>query len=243
MTDEIGSEYSDEVLEETPGKIARILAGMGAVPAIRQIMAVKGMMTDDDVAEGRDLLITCVTVPRAIAASDSTESQSQRAALAEIDEWDEPHFTQFRATLHRAYPSAEEYVFSGGLKASQGASSVAGVATFLGRVDALESGSDDARSGTAKDDKAAVKLLAQRGLTKEERKRLAKLVETALSGGGAPEGAPESPERRRALVAARQWYDEWAAVAHARIKKRAYLIRLGLASRKRKKKPEDPTTK
>ena len=123
------------------------------------------------------------------------------------------------------------------LKASTGAEAVNGVATFLARVDALDKGSDPARASTKKDDKKAVALLGTRGLTTKERARLSDLVEVAL---GPTPTLPEGPTpdedaaaaRRAALVSLKRWYDEWATTAHAVVKKRVYLIRLGLAARK-----------
>ncbi|WP_437783573.1 hypothetical protein [Sorangium sp. So ce1097] len=43
---------------------------------------------------------------------------------------------------------------------------------------------------------------------------------------------PEVARRREALVKLRGWFDEWATTARAVVKKRSYLIRLGLANRK-----------
>jgi hypothetical protein len=47
-------------------------------------------------------------------------------------------------------------------------------------------------------------------------------------------------DRREALAKLRAWFDEWAATARAVIKKRSYLIRLGLAARKSPERPEEP---
>ncbi|WP_237244732.1 MULTISPECIES: hypothetical protein [Sorangium] len=43
---------------------------------------------------------------------------------------------------------------------------------------------------------------------------------------------PDAARRREALVKLRAWFDEGSTTARAMIKKRSYLIRLGLASRK-----------
>jgi hypothetical protein len=45
-------------------------------------------------------------------------------------------------------------------------------------------------------------------------------------------------ERLAKLAQLKGWYDEWAATARAVVKKRGYLIRLGLAQRKVGKKGE-----
>jgi hypothetical protein len=225
--------YSDEVLESTPERATKLLGGIGAVATIRTLLAGAGM-ADADIIEGRDLLLACLAAPKGAVVVDTEAAQAQRAAVAELDEWDEPNFGRFYATLRRHSPAAAEYVFNS-LSASSGVAAVQGVATFLARLDALEHGTDPARHATKKDDKKAVDLLAKRGLDKNERARLRKLVDVAL-GPTEPlpkaPGAPTPEERRKALTALREWYEEWAAAAKAVVKKKGYRIRLGLASRK-----------
>lgn len=234
--------YTIEVLEEAPARVTKFLQGLGAVPMIRTLLAEAGM-TDEDIAEGRKLLLECLAEPRTAAADlDTDQARAQRAAVGELDQWDEQGFARYGATLRRHFPSAYDYVF-GTLKASSGAESVNGVAMFLARIDALESGSDPQRAAFKKDDAKAVALLARRGLTKAERQRLKKLVDLAL-GPTAPLDAlapPDNDARLRKLGNLRGWFDEWAETARAVVKKRAYLIRLGLASRKfaKKDEPED----
>ncbi len=226
--------YSPQILEATPDRATRLLSGIGAVATIRTLLSDAGM-TDQAIVEGRTLLFACLAAPRGLtAAQDTGDARAQRAAKAELDQWDEPAFGRFGATLKRHHPGAGMYVFND-LSPSTGDAAVHGVATFLTRIDALEGGTDPDRSGTKKDDKKAVELLATRGLDKAERARLQKLVEVAL---GPTETLPEQPatqtheERVQALTKLRDWYDEWAAAARAVVKKKSYRIRLGLANRK-----------
>ena len=203
-------------------------------------------MTDQAIIEGRELLFACLAAPRGLGAEqDTDDAKAQRAAKAEIDQWDEPSFGRFDATLKRHHPGAEAYVF-GDLTASTGDAAVQGVATFLTRIDALEAGTDPDRQGTKKDDKKAVELLATRGLDKAERARLRKLVNVALGPTATlpDQPADQTPEARvQALTKLRDWYDEWAATARAVVKKKSYRIRLGLASRKTAvRKPKDTGT-
>lgn len=237
--------YSSQVLEETPPRAAKLLNAIGAEPVIRTLMAQAGM-TDEDIAEGGKLLLACWAQPPSVASNhDTPEAKLQRAATAELDQWDEPHFGRFSATLRRHHPSAGAYVFHN-LTASTGAGAVAGVATFLNRVDVLEKGSDPARVEQKKDDKKAVELLASRGLDKKERARLGELVKVALQPTGSLPAAPEADAKREAareaaLTALKDWFEEWAASARAVVKKRGYLIRLGLANRKVAKKDKGTT--
>jgi hypothetical protein len=232
------SPYSPEVLEEAPGRATKLLHGIASVPVVRTQMYVAGMKPEH-LIEGRTLLLSCLATPESLQPEvDTDEARAVRAAEATLDEWDEPHFARFGATLRRHFPSAHAYVFRD-LAASTGSAAIRGVATFLARVQALAEGSDPARKGSVEQDAQAVALLAERGLTPAERARLQGLVELALGPtevlGVLPRA--ESPDARRAkLVALKDWYEEWASTARAVVKKRSHLIRLGLAVRKSPRK-------
>ena len=232
------TEFTAETLEETPARVAKFLLGIGAVATIRTQLAAAGMGADD-LLEGRKLLLACLAEPERMAAVvDSEDAQATRAAIAELDAWDEPNFARYGAALKRRFPSAHAYVFRE-LKASTGSDAVTGVATFLARIKALAEGTDPARAEQAKDDAKAVALLETRGLTKAERKRLEGLVKLALGPTEALEALPpdDTPDQRLAKLAElKGWYDEWAATARVVVKKRMNLIRLGLAQRKVGKK-------
>ncbi|WP_438024321.1 hypothetical protein [Sorangium sp. So ce233] len=237
-------EYSNEVLEATPERATKFLTGMGAVAAIRTLMADAGM-TDDDILEGRTLLLDVLAAPRKVgAAPDTDDARAQRAATTELDQWDEPNFARHGASLRRRFPDVHAYVFKD-LSPSTGTAAVQGVATFLARIDALESGADPDRAATKQSDKKAVAFLATRGLDKAERKRLKGLVDVALGPTSVLPAATEVPEtarRREALARLRGWFDEWSTTARVVVKKRGYLIRLGLANRKapQRKAPAAP---
>ncbi|MFO0660714.1 MAG: hypothetical protein U0165_12910 [Polyangiaceae bacterium] len=229
------TEYSDRVLEETPERVTKFLSGLGAVAEIFTVMHTQAGMAVEDVNEGKDLLLSALAIPSTTStAKDTEEAKAQRAATAELDAWDEPNFQRAKAILDRHHPDASAYVFHD-LSASQGPAAVKGVATFLARLNALETGSDAARSASKADDKKAVQLLAKRGITKEERARLQELVHVAL-GPTTPLELPDTSTaettRREKLSKLKGWYDEWATSAHAVIKKRSHLIRLGLAERR-----------
>jgi hypothetical protein len=225
--------YSQEVLELTPARVTKFLQGIGALPVVRTLLAQNGM-TDTEIKEGRALLLKCLAEPLDVAPEIQTESAAtQRAAVAELDQWDEPNYARYGATLRRHHRSAYDYVFRD-LKAASGPLAVQGVATFLARIEALASGSDPSRSEMKKADGEAVSLLESRGLTVPERKRLKKLVDIALGPTASLEELPKAGVSQRLLVLneLRAWYDEWATTARAVIKKRSDLIRLGLATRK-----------
>lgn len=232
--------YSMQVLEEAVPKTARFLNAIGAEPVIRTLLGQVGM-TDADIEEGGKLLVACWHLPPAAQTmNDTEEARAQRAAVAELNQWDEPNFLRFEATLGRHYPSARDYVFYKLAASNVESEAVAGVSTFLSRVNALEKGTDPARADSKKDDKKAVELLAIRGLDKQERSRLSALVDIALKPTATlPQAAAAMEERVttriQALTALKDWYEEWSTNARTVVKKRNYLIRLGLASRKVRK--------
>ncbi|MCC6554248.1 MAG: hypothetical protein IT372_14705 [Polyangiaceae bacterium] len=233
---------SDEALEAMPERVTRFLAGLGALPTVRTLLFEAGM-ADEEIVEGRTLLLAVLAGPRSPAmAADTVGARAQRVAVAELDEWDEPNFTRFGAALRRHFPDQAAYVFRD-LGVSQGVEAVKGVATLLARLDALEKGTDEQRFGSRKEDQRAIELLARRGLDRRERIRLKELVGIAL-GPTAPLPAPPSAlskeARREALIELRKWYDEWSSAARAVVKKRSNLIRLGLASRRPPRPRDEP---
>ena len=245
----MSQKYSTEVLEQTPARATKLLNGIGADSQIRTLMHGAGM-TDADIAEGGQLLVACWgQLPASNPESDTDEARTQRAATAELDQWDEPNFARYGATLRRHFPSAGAYIFHE-LQASTGAAAVGGVKTFLTRVKALEDGSDPARADSRKEDKKAVLHLAKRGLDDKERARLDGLVKTALKPTAILAETPQheaarAEQRIKALTDLKDWYEEWSTAARSVVKKRAYLIRMGLAARKPRKGEEtqDPSPK
>lgn len=235
-------DFTDNTLELVTIDATQLLAALGALPEARTVMLHAGM-TDNDIIEGRTLIFDVLAQPKAVATIETAEAVAQRSAVAELDSWDEPNFARYGAALARHNPDAGEYVF-GNIKAGRGFESVHAIAAMLTSIDALESGSDPARADKKREDKKAVELLAKRGLDKNERKRLHGLVDVALGPTPAldsPSEAALNEERRAKLLKLKLWYNEWATVAHAVVKKRSQLIRMGLATRRSAAKtPTEP---
>ena len=195
-------------------------------------------MGDYDVDEGCHFLNNCLPYSKEFKKTRKTYSaQAVRAAISELSKINKSLFGRSRAPLERYYPHTYEYLFHK-LQASQGPDAVHGIATFLARLDLLESCNDPSRESHYEDDKAAVELLAKRGVDVNERRRLQEFVEVALGPAEAiSEVSLSNPEiLRTRLIALRKWYDDWARTAKAVITKRSYLIRLGLAKRRNNKK-------
>jgi hypothetical protein len=227
-------EPSRQTLEEIPSRVLTFLRALGTSIPIRAVLSEVGY-TADVHAEGWTRL-HAVAGYRDVAPT-ATENQDVRAAIAELDAWDEPGLRRIRAALDHHHPEQAAFV-CGGLTASTGMAAVMVVATILDRLDALQSSPD--RKKTRKEDHAALATLAKRGFTEPERERLRKLVEVAKGVETAKdaEGAAgdTTDARRKELMALRAWYIDWSETARAVIKRRDHLIRLGLAKRKKKEK-------
>lgn len=234
---DLTSSKSLAVLQETPIRSLKMLTAIASVPAIRAAMSTRGYM-DAEQDEGFALMLKASGYKRTAALPNS--DPKVRAALVEIDAWDETNFRIARAALARKHQPQCDFVFNG-LEASSGVESLAGVALFCERVDALENSPE--RKATRREDKAALETLAARGITPEERARVKELIKIASS---APAVDPEpaktradaEAERLQALRELRAWYDEWSEVARAVVKRRDHLIQMGLAKRKGEKKTE-----
>ena len=96
----------------------------------------------------------------------------------------------------------------------------------------------DARKGHVEADKRALATLAARGIDSKERTRLRELVKTAQSAPSATSVETLSAQEA-ALRALKMWHEDWAETARAVIKKRADLIRLGLAKRQARKTEDE----
>jgi hypothetical protein len=163
-----------------------------------------------------------------------------RDAIAYLDRNDEPMLRRADAALRHNHPPQHAYVCAQ-LAPAQGAAAVVSTATFLDRLDALESGAD--RAATREADHAALATLEERGITKVERANLRELLKIAMSAAEvvAPPPPAALEARQKDLVALWRWYDEWSDVARAVITRKSDLILLGLGRRKKAEKAQAPS--
>jgi hypothetical protein len=163
-----------------------------------------------------------------------THDEQARAAIAELDETDEPLFRRAHAALGRLHPEQDAYVFAD-LGAGRGVEAVVSVARFLDRVDSLQSSDNEG-------DRAAVETLDKRGINAQYREQLRRLVKTAQSAQFPVETVPpdaSNEQRVQALQELYAWYRDWAETARAVIHRRDLLILLGLARRRRNSRGEE----
>jgi hypothetical protein len=226
---------SQRTLDEIPGRAVPFLRTLGTHKIIYSILAAHGF-TPQQLSRGWELLHAACGFKGVLKVS--AYDQNVREASQEVDESDEKVVALVGAATRHNHPDQYDYIFSGGLSAATGTGSLITMATLLDRLEALDSSPD--RKDTRKADKAALETIAARGITPVERKRLRELVNVAMSApemiATASDIATDDDARNKDVVALYKWYTEWSETAHALIKRRDYLILLGLAKRKKPKK-------
>ena len=229
-------ELSRQTLAETPAKALAFLAAVGQSLTIRAALLSCGYTAAVHEQMWRLLLETSGF------RDPSSVDARVRAAILEVDQWDEPKFRVASATLRHEFPEQHDFLFADDLQPGTGAESLLSVSIFLDRLDALERGAE--RKSTRKADAAALAKLAVRGITPEERARIRGLVEIARSSVAdtAAAMAQARTAGRKSLEQLRALYEEWAEIARVVVKRRADLIRLGLARRKKHSKNEEADT-
>jgi len=226
---------SRSTLIEVPQRALKFLQGVGNSPSIRQQLAAVGY-TEAEHAMGWALLqkVSGYTVDRpALGIGVDADVNDTTHAL---DAWDEPNFARIHATLERSFPEQADFVFQD-LQPARGPGAVLTVATLIKRMEALESAPE--RKATRKQDHAALELLASRGYTKDEWKRLKGLVLTAQRGtpaeaaaGPEPSPTPLAQDKEAALIELYFWLKEWSTTAKSVLKRHDERIHVGVATRK-----------
>jgi hypothetical protein len=174
--------------------------------------------------------------PKAPSPGAGTPS-AQSEAISEIDQWDEPNFARAGAALNHLHPDQHEYIFGDGLQPAQGVGAIASVETFVNRVVALRDGTDPDREATRDADKEAVATLERRNIFNAEiEAHLKALLATAKAVTLPVDTSRESdPAFQAAAKKFDAWLNDWRETARTSVKRRDYLIRLGLAKRRSRK--------
>ena len=225
-----GVNVTRETLDGTPVRALTFLKAIGTSTAIHASMAARGYKSDDHM-QGWQLLHAASGYHEVAPLPEDT---TVRDAIKQVDDWDEGGFQIISASLRYRFPDQAAFLLDG-LQASTGAAAVLGVKQLLDRLDALETATD--RVSTKQKDLAAIALLAQRGIDASERQRLRNLIAVAesapaLSLPDAETIAQSEAANLRNLMALRAWFEEWSGIARVVIKRRDYLIRMGLAKRR-----------
>jgi hypothetical protein len=237
-TSSLPPEVSRKTLESTVERALALLRGIASEKKIREQMNKHGY-SDAHQQEGWRRLSIAAGFYQPLGAQDDNDV-NVRNAIAEIDAADEQIFRIASASLSRRFPAHAD-ILLGGISAARGAASVLNLEILLDRIDKLEQATGE--DAATVQGKAAVALLAERGLSASERARLRGLINVAKRSNpvdGSPTAAEESDEQYVAnLQALREWYEEWSEIARALFSRRDYLIRLGMASSRRSSGPEE----
>lgn len=209
----------DWVMRELPARVVVFLRGVGSHAAIRAAMHTGGYGPRDH-EEGLSLLLSAC--PYRSIGFDPAEDEPARKAVAELETWVRTHGARLRAALERLHP--EQLGLLSGIDASGEARAVLAVATSLERLNTAEATSPKSPVFTT---------LEQRGFDRAARQRLEQLVKTAQSAQ-APRETPEPDLDPDAdLLALYRWFHDWSTTARTFIKRKDWLIHLGLSQRRR----------
>lgn len=196
------------------GRAVVFLRAVGTNEGIRDAMGSAGFVKED-ADEGWRLLRAACEVPR-VAASKRNASVDE--ALRKLDDFAKVLAVRVRAALRRVSPDEIAFLLNG-LPAKRG-TSVASVAVFLDRCDAL-----------SKKDRAALAALGKHGIgagAREEARRWISVATSLEPTRRAPVAVSGDP-----LGELYAWTKDWSDVARTVIVRRDWLIRLGIGRRKK----------
>jgi hypothetical protein len=205
------------VATELPGRALLFLRGSGTHSGIRAVLG-RGGFREADHREGWDLLTrVCAWEDSGL---DPTEDEPAREARDRIAAFVHDHFPRLRAAIEREHPELVG-VFDFGAVAST--DPVLLVGQWLERVAALP------RRRRAN----LLATLTRRGVSEAVRRNLGQDVTTAMQAAVPATTGPVRAERGAEIAALYQWYSDWGATARALIKRKDWLVVLGLSQRER----------
>ena len=210
---------SRQTLDNISARVISFLFATARFPLIATLLAERGYSAEaHDYAWSR--LARLGELPKAeMPGADKVV----RAALAELDDWDERNFELIRVTLSFGHPTVVEALFRD-LEPQQGPQAAHGVGVLLDRLARMETSEDP-------EEVAAVALLGKHGYSQKERARLGALVQ--LTKGFSVPPVVDDAERETILLELYRWHTMWSAYARNTITRRDHLIALGLASRRK----------
>lgn len=220
--------HARATLEATPVRAVTMLRGIGRSLVIRATLLKLGFTS----ADRRRRL---VAAPRLLWARRRQRRRGQpdrgRRRHCRVDAWDERGFALVQASITHRHPPQASFLMAN-LAATEGPDAVLGIARLLDRLGALEH--DPLREETREDGHAALDVLAKRGLGADERARLRALVAKVeqATGHGAENTRTVEGEEIARLTRLRAWYDEWAELCRAVLRRPEHLERVGLAGRR-----------
>lgn len=230
-TVDLGKPPGEWALRELPARAVMFLRSAGTHAAIRCALE-SGGYGEEEHAEGQRLLLAVCAYRRDDLMP--RDDEAARAAAIELEGFTRVHIPRLRAALERLHPKAVASFFEPALTGERAVVLI--VASLLAQLTALEQ---------AEPTSEVLETLARRGLDARERERLLAIVHAAQRAappGMAPEMAPGAYEKGQEggtepeMLALYHWLNDWSATARAFITRKDWLIRLGLADRRRRPK-------
>ncbi|MEO1270483.1 MAG: hypothetical protein AAFX99_20540 [Myxococcota bacterium] len=221
-------------LDKAVPRASRFLSALAQRSDIHSVMATSGGYSALHHTRGINLMVRAMgTVPAAPPPSDDT-NEALRDAIAQCSTLDDTVIAKLAAALEYAHP--EVYAFmSASLEPGEGLQAVANLQLIATRLRALKD--DPAPVGGTDVLKAATQALAEYGL---DQARIDALEALAQQASGVPEqaapgiqGVLSKEEIEQARIALYYWHKGWARIARSIITRRDWLIRLGLATRRK----------
>ena len=170
--------------------------------------------TDEELADGWQKL-SALTTGRLSTAVPTTLDPD---ALIALDTWENKWFPIAKASLGARFPAVHDAVFLN-LAQTDGPGVIISVGTFIARLEAQR----ETATG-----KAALKLLAKRGISDAVIDQAKELVTKLSTVDTTPDSAGVSPEEdARREAAMWSWYREWSKIARTVISDRRMLRALG----------------
>lgn len=219
---ELPSKPSDWALRELPARAATFLQAVGSHAAIRAAMQSAGYGPWDH-EEGLSLLRS--TCAYGTGGLDPAEDEPARDAAAAVAQWTGTHVGRLRAAVERLHPDAL-WVFAG-FDGGASSSPLLGVAQLLEHLHSLEGRAHSA---------PLLETLSCRGFDQRERERLQDLLRTAQRAlePSRPRDEPTGRAPDEATLALHQWLNDWSTTARAVLKRKDWLIRLGVSRRRKR---------
>lgn len=211
---------SHRVLQETPLRVATFLRALCRSLELRAVLKAHGL-NEEARAEGVRLLASSCLV-----ATDDLDIEADaraRSALTTLHDWARTHLARLHAAVCRLHPEHRDLFAD--LEFSDAATAAMALARWLQRVDALRE--------TDPGDRAVLKTFAQRGVSPAVRVALTGKLQAAQSASFV-ESTPDEVDDIEALRALHAWFRDWSTTARLVVKRKDWLILLGLAERRRK---------
>ena len=236
------SKLKQRIIRDTE-RMMTMLWAISSVPAIQKMMKAVGYT--EEVHENAWVLLY-----RALRATRPWELEGepvvvpQKAACAEVDAFEDKYIPLARLALERHCPEQAKYLFAD-LKRAEGGAVLGMVHTFLYRRRVLLEGSDPDREPSRAADRAAMELLAGRGLIDDRKaEHLMALIEAATRMAPDPEVIVYDQADEAAYLALMDevhgWLGEWRESARIAVPIRRYQILMGLAHKRRSPAPSVP---